>query len=188
LVHVRVQPGKLFKHYFFGLILLLLNYYLDYGLTNYIDTKAKCCHLKISTFKGTLRQLFSCLSEFIDWRGDTVILVVPTQLCEVLLLSPFLWFNSPPFPVWIVYMYKVCKRGVGILGLRQINTCRKIPLQVNILDDDILHCLLWVLSFYHIDSFNGRSLLVSGPTMDPDPDQDQDLQYYKDRGQLSRER
>ncbi len=26
------------------------------------------------------------------------------------------------------------------------------------------------------------SLLVSGPTMDPDPDPDTDLQHYKDRG------
>ncbi len=30
----------------------------------------------------------------------------------------------------------------------QINTCRKVLLQVKFLDDDILHCLLWVLSFY----------------------------------------
>jgi hypothetical protein len=36
----------------------------------------------------------------------------------------------------------------GVLGLRQINTCRKGPLRVNFLDDDILHCLLWILSFY----------------------------------------
>jgi hypothetical protein len=26
---------------------------------------------------------------------------------------------------------------MGILGLRQINTCRKVPLQVNFLDEDI---------------------------------------------------
>ncbi len=36
----------------------------------------------------------------------------------------------------------------GVLGLRQMNTCRKAPLAVKFLDDDILHCLLWVLSFY----------------------------------------
>ncbi len=29
-------------------------------------------------------------------------------------------------------------------GLRQINTCRKVPIQVNFLDDDILHCFLAV--------------------------------------------
>ncbi len=33
-------------------------------------------------------------------------------------------------------------------GLRQINTCRKVSLQVNFLDEDTLHCLLWVLSFH----------------------------------------
>jgi hypothetical protein len=29
-------------------------------------------------------------------------------------------------------------------GLRQINTCGKVPLQVNFLDDDILNCFLSV--------------------------------------------
>ena len=37
-------------------------------------------------------------------------------------------------------LYTVCKgEGYGVLGLRQINTCRKVPLQINFLDDDILH-------------------------------------------------
>ncbi len=41
--------------------------------------------------------------------------------------------------------------GVGmVLGLRQINTCCKVPLLVNFLDGDILHCFLWVLSFYAV--------------------------------------
>ncbi len=46
--------------------------------------------------------------------------------------------------------YTVCVwgGGYGVLGLRQINTCRKAPLRVNVLDYDILLCLLWVLSFY----------------------------------------
>jgi hypothetical protein len=39
--------------------------WLDHGVTlgliNYIDIKAKCCHLKKLTCKGTLRQLFICL-------------------------------------------------------------------------------------------------------------------------------
>jgi hypothetical protein len=30
----------------------------------------------------------------------------------------------------------------GGAGLRQINTCRKVPLQENLLDDDILNCFL----------------------------------------------
>jgi hypothetical protein len=29
--------------------------------------------------------------------------------------------------------------GYGVLGLRQTNTCRKVLLQVNFLDDDILY-------------------------------------------------
>ncbi len=33
----------------------------DHGLINYIDTKAKCCHLKRLTCKETLRQVFVCL-------------------------------------------------------------------------------------------------------------------------------
>jgi hypothetical protein len=35
-----------------------------------------------------------------------------------------------PFPCvnkYSVYKYKVCKGGYGVLGLRQINTCRKVP-------------------------------------------------------------
>ncbi len=39
-------------------------------------------------------------------------------------------------------------RGYEVLGLRQRNTCRKVPLQVNFLHDNILHCLLRVLSLY----------------------------------------
>jgi hypothetical protein len=34
----------------------------NHGLINYIDTKAKCSHLKKLTCKGTLRQVFICLS------------------------------------------------------------------------------------------------------------------------------
>ncbi len=89
------------------------------------------------TSKGTLRQLFIRVYRLeIQW----VMLVFSTQLCELLLLSPSLWFNSPPpFPVWIstlytLYTYTVCKGGgYGDLGLKQINTCRKVPSQVNCL-------------------------------------------------------
>ncbi len=61
-------------------------------------------------------------------------MVFTTQLCELLPLSSSLWFNSPPFPVWnsILYTHILCVRGgYEVLGLRQINTCRKVPLQVN---------------------------------------------------------
>jgi len=85
-------------------------------------------------------------------------LVFSTQLCELLPLLPFSLVQlsppSPPFLFESVYtVLYTCKQGVtwrgggyGVLGLRQINTCRKVPLLVN-LDGDILHCLLWVLSF-----------------------------------------
>ncbi len=39
-------------------------------------------------------------------------------------------------------------RGYGVLGLRQINTCRKVHLQAKLLHENILRCLLWILSFY----------------------------------------
>ncbi len=51
-------------------------------------------------------------------------------------LSPSLWFNSPPlspYPCvnkYIVYTY-IGGGGDCVLGLRLINTCRKVPLQVN---------------------------------------------------------
>ncbi len=49
----------------FGLHCTLQVANTDTGLINYIDTKAKCRHLKKLTCKGTLRQ---GLSEFINWR------------------------------------------------------------------------------------------------------------------------
>jgi hypothetical protein len=54
---------------------------LDHGLVNYIDTEAKCCHLKKLTYKGTLLQVF-----FRVYRLEiqSVMLVFPTQLCELL--------------------------------------------------------------------------------------------------------
>ncbi len=36
-------------------------------------------------------------------------------------------------------------------GFRQINICRKVPLQVIFSDDDILHCFLSVSSFYALN-------------------------------------
>ncbi len=56
-------------------------------------------------------------------------------------------------PVYTYTMYPG-GRGYGVLGLRQINTCRKVPLQVIFLDDYILHCLLWLLSLYALPPSN----------------------------------
>jgi hypothetical protein len=71
---------------------------------------------------------------------QSVMLIFSAQLCELLTLSPSLWFNSPPpppFPVWISTVYCIHEYtlwiwgGYGVLGLRQINICRKVPWQVN---------------------------------------------------------
>ncbi len=103
------------------------------GLINYIDTEAKCRHLKILTYKGTLRPV----SKFIVWiysqscwyfRSSFV------SFCPSPLLSGS---TLPPLPCvnkYTVFRYTVCKGGgcgYGVQGLRQINTCRKVPLLVN---------------------------------------------------------
>ncbi len=66
---------------------------------------------------------------------QSVMLVFLTQLCKLLSLAPSLWFNSPPLPgvnKYTKYTYIVCKgEGYEVLGLRQINNCRKVHLQVN---------------------------------------------------------
>jgi hypothetical protein len=65
---------------------------------------------------------------------QSVMLVFSTRLCELLTLSPSLWFIfPPPFPVskYTVYTYTVCKGGDKGFFLIQINTCRKVPFQVN---------------------------------------------------------
>ncbi len=82
--------------------------------------------------KGPLRQLFIRVNRL---EIQSVMLVFSTQLVNS---CPSLWFNSPqpphPFPVCISILYTcytVCKEGGGV---RLINTCRKVPLQVTILD------------------------------------------------------
>ncbi len=51
------------------------------GLINYIDTKAKCCHLKKFTCKGTSRQVFIRVYRL---EIRSVMLVFSTKLCELL--------------------------------------------------------------------------------------------------------
>ncbi len=53
----------------------------EHGLINYIDTKAKCRHLKY----GPVQELRGrCLSEFIDWRYSQSCWYFPIQLCKLL--------------------------------------------------------------------------------------------------------
>ncbi len=93
-----------------------------HGLINYIDTKAKC-HIKILTCKVTLRQV--CIRVY-RLEIPSVMLVL-TQLCEVLLLQPSLWFTLPPptpFPALISVQFTrmQCVRGGRVWGSgRQTN-------------------------------------------------------------------
>ncbi len=101
-----------------------------HGIINYVDTKPKCRHLKKLTCKGTLRQVFISL-----WTGDTVSHV------DIFLPSFVNCYSldqlSPPLPPSlcesILYTRIQCVRGVGygVLGLRQIKTCRKVSLHAN---------------------------------------------------------
>jgi hypothetical protein len=85
----------------------ILGFY--HGLINYIDTKAKCRHLKRDFAAGIYRSLYT---------GDTFIHAFDPALRTVATLTFSLVQLSPP--------------PSSCSGLRQINTCRKVPLQVNI--------------------------------------------------------
>ncbi len=73
-------------------------------------------------------------------------LVFSTQLCELCPYNLLSGSTLSLFPVWISKPYTriQCVRGEGcvVKDFRQISTCRKVPLQVNFWDDEILHCLL----------------------------------------------
>ncbi len=63
------------------LMLIFSDFAADQGLINYIETKAKCCHLKKLTCKGTLQQVF-----IIVYRLEKHFcheLVFLTQLCKL---------------------------------------------------------------------------------------------------------
>jgi hypothetical protein len=82
---------------------------------DYTDTEEKCRQLKILTCKVTLRQVLIRINRL---EIQSVMLVFSIQLCELLPLSPFLWFNSPPPPsprpcvnTYSVNTYTVCKGG-----------------------------------------------------------------------------
>jgi hypothetical protein len=120
--------------------------------TRLIESDAKCRHLKKLTCKGTLQQVFICLR---------------------LRISP------PPLHIVYVntvYLFTDGRGGGGELSLREgqrrnssqswvekanmidcisslstlINTCRKVPLQGNFLDDNILPWCLLVNVEFHI--------------------------------------
>ncbi len=77
-------------------------------------------------------------------------LVFSTQLCELLPLYP-LWFNFLPcVNKYTVYAKTVCWGGgrVGGYGPQTDKHLPQSPFTDQFLDDDILNCPLWVLSFY----------------------------------------
>jgi hypothetical protein len=87
-----------------------------------------------------------CLIEFIDWRYNVGIF--DPALCDHILQE----FNT--LYLTRLRTYKIAlppqtkpRRGGG---LRQINTCRKDPLQVNFLDNDIWHLLSSSLIFLRL--------------------------------------
>ncbi len=105
--------------------------HVNHGLINYIETKAQCRLQKKLTWKGTLWQVF--LSEFLDWiYSESCWYFWPSfvNCCPCNLLSG----SSSPlhlYPLWISILYTVYSvcvwGGGGVLGLRQKNTCHKIP-------------------------------------------------------------
>ncbi len=113
-----------------------------------IEVKAKCHHLKKITCKWTLRQVFIRVYKLEITRS--VMLVFSTQLCDLysplVPLSPSLKFNSlPPLPCVNKYTVHVtvCRGwgGYGVLGIRKINTRRKVPIQVIFFSWHLTFCL-----------------------------------------------
>ncbi len=132
---------------------------LIHGLINHIGTKANCRHQKILTFKGTLRPVYIWVYSL---EKQSVMLVFSPQLCKLLPLSPSLWFNLPPSPVWKSILYtriQMCKSGgggYGVLSLRQINTRRKV--QVTFFR--CRHCALPFISLIFLRLIIGQVLHI----------------------------
>ncbi len=140
----------------------------NHWLINYVDTKAKCRHLKKLTCKGTLRQVFICLRfsplrVFLGWSSNLVG-SQSDQIQSVKLMQNML-SNRTPYPppphthcmriYGTVYLFTQ-ERGEGgeswtrekIRGATVHRARSKIPTwptvsPVYFLDDDIL---LWCLN------------------------------------------
>jgi hypothetical protein len=76
-----------------------------------------------------------CLSQFIYWKyrqSSWYFRPSFVNCCPSNLLSSSTLPSLPCVNKYTVYTYSVqCVRGYGVLGLRQTNTCRKVPSQVN---------------------------------------------------------
>jgi hypothetical protein len=107
-----------------------------------IEGNAKCPQLKKLTCKGTLRQVFIRVYRF-SHVGIFVHFGICTLLCCPSPLLSGSTFPHPPLPCINKYTARiqwVRMVGMGFWASVLIITCRKVPLQVNILDDDILLC------------------------------------------------
>ncbi len=84
-------------------------YSCNHGLIKYIDTKAKCRHLKTWHVMDFAAGVYQNL--------QSVMLISSTQLCELLPLLPSLRWDLPPFPPYLC-KYTVCtytvRRGWGV--------------------------------------------------------------------------
>ncbi len=119
---------------------------------NYIDTKAKCRYLKKLTCKGNLRQVSEsqnlippppppyALYLFTQGRGDESWTIEKGR--EATQESTDFKAGLKKIPTWLNVHKKLATFSLEYKHLPQS------PFAGHFLDDDILHCLLWVLSFY----------------------------------------
>ncbi len=96
---------------------------------------------------GTLRQVFNRVYRLEILSVMLVFRITSVNCCpstfSLVQLSP-----PPPCPVWLNCKNVQCTGGIWSSAQRQISTVRKVPLKFSF-DDNILHYLLWVLSFYN---------------------------------------
>ncbi len=113
---------------------------LLHRLINYIDTKAKCRHLKKFTCKVTLRQV---LIRVYRLEIQSVMLVFSTQLCELFSL-PNLLSGSNPFPVWrsILFTLIQCVRGEGLWGSGS-QTDKHLPQSLELMLSSGRNVIIW---------------------------------------------
>jgi hypothetical protein len=103
-----------------------------------------------------------CFSEFIDWRYSqscwyfwpSFVNCCPYNLLTVQLPSPLSCVNK-----YTVYTNTVCVGGGGVstgfwLSDRWTSAAKSLY-RLIFLDDNILHCLLWILSFYACNGLPG---------------------------------
>ncbi len=112
---------------------------VNHGLINYIDTNAKCRHLKNWAIKGLCDR---CLSEFIDWRY-TVMLVFSTH-AVLWTVAPQIFSGStlppPPFHVYLYTRIQCLREG----DMRfWASDAAKSLYRPFFLHDEVLYCFLW---------------------------------------------